>query len=440
MGLTRHFLVIGVDESSHERAGHVELVDRIGIGRPTAVVEVETWLEHEVDVAREADIGLQTGSYVQTVARLSVPVARVVEADSRQGVDPEASLGPESAEGIVQVEHIVETGTYGTHTSRVVLHEGGGVEVQTKCVAGVDPLAERHSHAHARIVVPVADVGAAQEQGSCLHAGKESVGKAVGRGEIGTHVAPARVGHTDAQTHGEACHRAKIAPGLRLRHVVLRHAHTCLCIDVGDGRESILSAQTHVSAEAVVVVLVLTRIRQVDAGNAVHLEGMLAVVSAGLGDGGDVEQIVEAHGGVFRLLAADFVGSAIEVEPYSVFGRDPVAQAHLGDGTQLDVVAAHEIASETEIHEQMVHELLVLVRLGDLWALQHIVESALRELRLTGEGCARHDEGAYEDEIFSFHDDLCVCLLLFIRRQKVGHVAVALGDFLERGVHGEGSF
>ena len=137
---------------------------------------------------------------------------------------------------------------------------------------------------------------------------------------------------------------------------------------------------------------------------------MLAVVSAGLGDGGDVEQIVEAHGGIFRLLAADLVGSAIEVEPYSVFGRDPVAQAHLGDGTQLDVVAAHEIASETEIHEQMVHELLVLVRLGDLWALQHIVESALRELRLTGEGCARNDEGAYEDEIFSFHDDLCVCV------------------------------
>ena len=194
------------------------------------------------------------------------------------------------------------------------------------------------------------------------------------------------------------------------------------------------------SAEAVVVVLVLTRIRQVDAGNAVHLEGMLAVVSAGLGDGGDVEQIVEAHGGVFRLLAADLVGSSIEVEPYSVLGRDPVAQAHLGDGTQLDVVAAHEIASETEIHEQMVHELLVLVRLGDLWALQHIVESALRELRLTGEGCARHDEGAYEDEIFSFHDNLCVFLLLFIRRQEVGHVAVGLGDFLERGVHGESSF
>ena len=64
----QHILMIGVDESCHERAGHVELVDRIGIGRPTAVVEIETGFEHEVDVARKADIGLQTGSYVQTVS------------------------------------------------------------------------------------------------------------------------------------------------------------------------------------------------------------------------------------------------------------------------------------------------------------------------------------------------------------------------------------
>ena len=160
----------------------------------------------------------------------------------------------------MQVEQIVETGTYSTHTGFIVLHEGGGVEVQAKCVAGVDPLAERHTHAHARVVVPVADVGAAKEHGACLHAGKESVGKAVRRGEIRAHVASPHVGHTDAQTHGEACYVAKIAPRLHLSHFGLRHAHAGLCIDVGDGRESILSAQAHVGTEAMVVVLVLTRI------------------------------------------------------------------------------------------------------------------------------------------------------------------------------------
>ena len=76
-------------------------------------------------------------------------------------------------------------------------------------------------------------------------------------------------------------------------------------------------------------------------------------------------------------------------------------------------MVTHDIASEAEVHEQMVNELLVLVRLGDLWALQHIVESAIRELRLADEGCARHDEGAYEDVIFSFHDDLCVFIVVY---------------------------
>ena len=210
------------------------------------------------------------------------------------------------------------------------------------------------------------------------HAEEQSVSEGMGD----AWGAETLLGQTIAHTEGNAAEGTIAVPRESLRHLVFHQTHTRLQIKVSVAGKRQLSAHSDVYAPSVLLIAVVSGPGVLKAGNTHKFEGVRCIISARRGNGCDVDEIVEREVGILHLLAMQTPHTGVHVDAKSVFGRNPVADAHLRRRTELVFLRAHDIKTCSHVDEEMVKGALVLIYLHDARTLEHIVERAARHLSL----------------------------------------------------------
>ena len=82
----------------------------------------------------------------------------VVVTHTCKGVDPEPAVGIVATEGVVHIEHIVESGADGLDLVMIFLVEVAAVDIEAQTIGVAKPLAKSTGKTQTAIVAPVAGV------------------------------------------------------------------------------------------------------------------------------------------------------------------------------------------------------------------------------------------------------------------------------------------
>ena len=82
----------------------------------------------------------------------------VVVAHTSKGVDPEPTVGIVASEGVVHIEHIVESSADGLDLIMIFLVEVAAVDIEAQTIGMAKPLAKSTGKTQTAIVAPVAGV------------------------------------------------------------------------------------------------------------------------------------------------------------------------------------------------------------------------------------------------------------------------------------------
>ena len=253
-----------------------------------------------------------------------------------------------------------------------------GVGGETQGAVVVKPLTDASSHSSSHSSVPCGGMFVGEHRRATHHAEEQSVSE----GMCDARSAETLLGQTIAHTEGNASEGTIAVPRESLRHLVFHQTHTRLQVKVSVAGKRQLSAHSDMYAPSVLLIAVVSGPGVLKAGNTHKFEGVRCIISARRGNGCDVDEIVEREVGILHLLAMQTPHARVHVEAKSVFGRNPVADAHLRRRTELVFLRAHDIKTCSHVDEEMVKGTLVLIYLHDARTLEHIVERAARHLSL----------------------------------------------------------
>ena len=201
-------------------------------------------------------------------------------------------------------------------------------------------------------------------------------------------------------------------PCLLLRNLVLHQAVARLEVGIEVVAQSILSAQADMYAHTVFSNVLAVRCGEVETCDAVHLEALCLVVGAGLSDGCDIEQVVEAEVKILSLQSACAPLAAVDVDACAVLGSKPVADVEVGGKSELRVACSHDVGAQTCVYEEMVEVSLLLPLLCNAWALQHIVESTAFNLCVCCCDVGASHEGSHNRFSYIVHNSFPSLFLL----------------------------